>query len=100
MLMTWLLVWIASIGVPAAMRPITGTAIGGPPSSSDRGRRGPGFASLTAGGAARRRGRGETSCVSAHARGGGEAARAAGAEPARDGLGQLDHLDGARHRGD
>ena len=34
MLMTWLRVWIASIGVPAAMRPITGTAIGRPPSSS------------------------------------------------------------------
>ena len=28
MLMTWLRVWIASIGVPAAMRPMTGTAIG------------------------------------------------------------------------
>ena len=35
MLMTWLLVWIASIGVPAAMRPMTGTATGRPPSSSD-----------------------------------------------------------------
>ena len=30
MLMVWLRVWIASIGVPAAMRPITGTAIGRP----------------------------------------------------------------------
>ena len=37
MLMTWLLVWIASIGVPAAMRPITGTATGRPLSSSERG---------------------------------------------------------------
>ena len=34
MLMTWLRVWIASIGVPAAMRPITGTAIGRRLSSS------------------------------------------------------------------
>ena len=31
MLMTWVLVWIASIGVPAAMRPMTGTATGRPP---------------------------------------------------------------------
>ena len=35
MLITWLRVWIASIGVPAAMRPITGTATGRPPSSSE-----------------------------------------------------------------
>ena len=32
--MTWLLVWIASIGVPAAMRPIIGTATGRPLLSS------------------------------------------------------------------
>ena len=34
-LMVWLRVWIASIGVPAAIRPIIGTATGRPPSSSE-----------------------------------------------------------------
>ena len=37
MLMTWLLLWIASIGVPAAIRPITGMATGRPLSSSEAG---------------------------------------------------------------
>ncbi len=49
MLMTWLLVWIASIGVPAAMRPITGTATGRPPSSSEAVRVRPRLPSITLG---------------------------------------------------
>ena len=49
MLMTWLLVWIASIGVPAAMRPMTGTATGRPPSSSDVVRTRPRLPSITLG---------------------------------------------------
>ena len=51
MLMTWLLLWIASIGVPAAMRPITGIAIGRPLSSSeeDGGRTLPRLPSMTLG---------------------------------------------------
>ena len=49
MLITWLLVWIASIGVPAAIRPITGTATGRPPSSSDEVRTRPRFPSMTLG---------------------------------------------------
>ena len=73
--MTWLLVWIASIGVPAAMRPITGTATGRPPSSSGAGAHAPEIALDDA-----RR----------------EAAGASAAETVRHGLRQLDHLDGAR----
>ena len=75
MLMTWLLVWIASIGVPAAMRPMTGTATGRPLSSSER-CADPAEIALD------------------HAR--GESARAARADAMSDRFGQLDHLDGAR----
>ena len=49
MLMVWLRVWIASIGVPAAMRPITGTATGRPPSSSEPVRTRPRLPSMTLG---------------------------------------------------
>ena len=49
MLMVWLRVWIASIGVPAAMRPITGTATGLPPSSSEPARTRPRLPSITLG---------------------------------------------------
>ena len=49
MLMVWLRVWIASIGVPAAMRPITGTATGRPPSSSEAARTRPRLPSMTLG---------------------------------------------------
>ena len=47
--MVWLRVWIASIGVPAAMRPITGTATGRPPSSSEAARTRPRLPSMTLG---------------------------------------------------
>ena len=49
MLITWLLVWIASIGVPAAMRPMTGTATGRAPSSSEAVRTRPRLPSITLG---------------------------------------------------
>jgi ComEC/Rec2-related protein len=49
MLMTCVLLWIASIGVPAAIRPIIGTATGRPPSSSDGARTRPRFPSMTLG---------------------------------------------------
>ena len=49
MLMAWLLVWIASIGVPAAMRPMTGTATGRPLSSSEAVRTRPRLPSITLG---------------------------------------------------
>ena len=49
MLMVWLRVWIASIGVPAAMRPMTGTATGRPPSSSEAARTRPRLPSMTLG---------------------------------------------------
>ena len=49
MLMVWLRVWIASIGVPAAMRPMTGTATGRPPSSSEAARTRPRLPSITLG---------------------------------------------------
>ncbi len=74
MLMVWLLVWIASIGVPAAMRPITGTATGRPLSSSEAGAD-------------------AAEIALDHAR--GEAAPVAAAAMVRH-FGQLDHLDGAR----
>ena len=73
MLMMWLLVWIASIGVPAAMRPITGTATGRPPSSSEAARTRPRLPSMTLGVKPRRP-----------------------ADAVADRLRQLDHLDGAR----
>ncbi len=47
--MVWLRVWIASIGVPAAMRPMTGTATGRPPSSSEAVRTRPRLPSMTLG---------------------------------------------------
>ena len=75
MLMTWVLVWIASIGVPAAMRPMTGTATGRPPSSSEVVRTRPRLPSITLG-------------VKPRAR--------RGADAVGDRFGQLDHLDGAR----
>ena len=49
MLMVWLRVWMASIGVPAAIRPITGTATGRPPSSSEDVRTRPRLPSMTLG---------------------------------------------------
>ena len=49
MLMTWVLVWIASIGVPAAIRPIIGMATGRPPSSSEPVRTRPSVPSMTLG---------------------------------------------------
>jgi hypothetical protein len=42
-------VWIASIGVPAAIRPMTGTATGRPLSSSEAARTRPRFPSITLG---------------------------------------------------
>ena len=68
-------VWIASIGVPAAMRPMTGTATGRPLSSSDAVRTRPRLPSITLG--VKPRG-------------------AAAPHAVRDRFGQLDHLDGAR----
>ena len=76
MLMTWLLVWIASIGVPAAMRPITGTATGRLPSSSEVARTRPRLPSITLGVKPRE--------------------RCAAGDAVRDRFRQLDHLDGAR----
>ena len=73
MLMVWLRVWIASIGVPAAMRPMTGTATGRPLSSSEAARTRPRLPSITLGVKPR-----------------------AAAPPWRDRFGQLDHLDRAR----
>ena len=73
--MVWLRVWIASIGVPAAMRPITGTATGRPPSSSDAVRTRPRLPSMTLGVKPRER---------------------PATMPWDDRFGQLDHLDGAR----
>ena len=45
--MVWLRVWIASIGVPAAMRPMTGMVTGRPPSSSEPARTRPRSPSMT-----------------------------------------------------
>ena len=76
MLMTWLRVWIASIGVPAAMRPMTGTAIGRPlSSSSEAARTRPRSPSMTLGVKPRER---------------------PPPMPWPTEFGQLDHLDGAR----
>ena len=75
MLMVWLRVWIASIGVPAAMRPMTGTATGRPPSSSEAARTRPRLPSMTLGVKPR---------------------RAARTDAVGDRFRQLDHLDGAR----
>ena len=47
--MVWLRVWIASIGVPAAMRPMTGIVTGRPPSSSEPARTRPRSPSMTDG---------------------------------------------------
>ena len=47
--MVWLRVWIASIGVPAAMRPMTGMETGRPPSSSELARTRPRSPSITDG---------------------------------------------------
>ena len=49
MLMICVLVWIASIGVPAAIRPIIGMATGRPPSSSEPVRTRPSVPSMTLG---------------------------------------------------
>ena len=75
MLMTWLRVWIASIGVPAAMRPMTGTATGRPRVILGIGRTRPRSPSITLGVKPRDRRR---------------------PQPVADRIRQLDHLDGAR----